>query len=131
MGETVFIDIDIFNLANLTLEDYRSLVLTNRVGITADGETNLGELRVVPITLSRVETQKELPLFLSEVVRAAHAKPIGNIEIPSAERGYIGISKEGMKLFYITFSYADSSYPFAQKVNQDLVKVQQSLRYAK
>lgn len=116
------------NATNLTLNDYKSLVLANKnyMAIAGD-ETALGELSVIPITLSKIETQKEFFPLISKITRVAYAKLTTN-ELSQSKSSYIGLSEKGAKLFFITFSPADPSYPFAQKVNSDLAKIQKSLR---
>lgn len=96
------------NTKNLTLKEYESLVLLNKkYPTTTKEEGNLGQLKVIPVTLSGVD--------------------FGGGQ-PSDANGYIGISQDGTKLLYIFFSYAPS-HPFSASIEEDISLIQRNLKY--
>ena len=96
------------NTKNLNLKEYESLVLLNKkYPATTEKEGKLGELKVIPVTLSGAN--------------------VGGSQ-PSDENGYIGLSRDGAKLVYIFFSYAPS-HAFSANVEEDINLMQNNLNY--
>lgn len=96
------------NTKNLTLKEYESLVLLNKkTPATTKKEGHLGQLTVIPTTLSGLSLGGNQPVD---------------------ENGYIGLSQDGTKLLYIFFSYAPS-HPFSSNIEEDISLIQRNLQY--
>jgi len=94
------------NDKGLTLEEYKSLALTNKnIKVTAGKDGLWGELMTTAINLE------------------------GNINGKDfKEGGYIGVSKDGSKLMYILYGFVPNDDPMSKILDEDFITILRNLK---